>query len=83
IFKKLYQNQLAVLQDVEVNFCPNLGTVLDVSLITMKMLLSQDGRDNWMYFSDHPTFPLNHYLSNQPILIFLSAHRIDHDPQYL
>ncbi|WP_349401865.1 leucyl-tRNA synthetase [Candidatus Phytoplasma solani] len=28
IFKKLYEKKLAVLQDIEVNFCPELGTVL-------------------------------------------------------
>ncbi|MBX4180606.1 MAG: leucine--tRNA ligase, partial ['Prunus persica' phytoplasma PP2] len=28
IFKKLYEKGLAVLKNTEVNFCPNLGTVL-------------------------------------------------------
>ncbi|MBP5835809.1 leucine--tRNA ligase [Candidatus Phytoplasma meliae] len=28
IFKKLYENKLAVLENIEVNFCPKLGTVL-------------------------------------------------------
>lgn len=36
IFKKLYENNLAVLKDVEVNFCPELGTVLANDEIIIK-----------------------------------------------
>ncbi|MDV3171150.1 MAG: class I tRNA ligase family protein, partial [Candidatus Phytoplasma australasiaticum] len=50
IFKKLYQNQLAVLQDVEVNFCPNLGTVLanEEVISTPEGIISERG--------GHPVF---------------------------
>ncbi len=41
IFKKMYENGLAVLKDVEVNFCEGLGTVLandEIELVEGKMV---------------------------------------------
>lgn len=45
IFKKLYENGLAVLKDIEVNFCPELGTVLanDEILIKDGKMVSERG----------------------------------------
>lgn len=45
IFKKLYENGLAVLKDIEVNFCPELGTVLanDEIIIKDGKMLSERG----------------------------------------
>ncbi|MDV3164281.1 MAG: leucine--tRNA ligase [Pigeon pea little leaf phytoplasma] len=45
IFKKLYQQGLAVLQDVEVNFCPQLGTVLanEEIISTSEGIISERG----------------------------------------
>ncbi|MFW8664590.1 class I tRNA ligase family protein, partial [Candidatus Phytoplasma citri] len=50
IFKKLYQEGLAVLQDVEVNFCPQLGTVLanEEVISTSEGIISERG--------GHPVF---------------------------
>ncbi len=39
IFKKLYEHDLAELKDIEVNFCPELGTVLANDEITVKNAL--------------------------------------------
>lgn len=45
IFKKLYEKKIAVLKDVEVNFCPALGTVLsnDEIVVTEKGIFSERG----------------------------------------
>lgn len=46
IFKKLYEHKLAVLQDIEVNFCEALGTVLandEIEIVNGKMV-SERGR---------------------------------------
>ncbi|MDR2822762.1 MAG: leucine--tRNA ligase [Acholeplasmatales bacterium] len=45
IFKKLYENNLAVLKNVEVNWCEGLGTVLanDEILLVDKKMVSENG----------------------------------------
>ncbi|WP_323847873.1 MAG: leucine--tRNA ligase [Phytoplasma sp.] len=45
IFKKFYENKIAVLQDIEVNFCEKLGTVLanEEIISTEKGLFSERG----------------------------------------
>ncbi|WP_334331012.1 leucine--tRNA ligase [Candidatus Phytoplasma prunorum] len=49
IFKKLYQKKLAVLKDLEVNFCEELGTVL-----ANEEIVSKNGR----LFSERGNFPV-------------------------
>mgnify|MGYP000862965574 CR=1 FL=1 len=46
IFKKLYENKLAVLKDVEVNFCEGLGTVLandEIIMVDGQMVSERGG----------------------------------------
>ncbi len=47
IFKKLYEHDLAELKDIEVNFCPELGTVLANDEITVKNGLMVSERGNF------------------------------------
>ncbi|PQP79571.1 leucine--tRNA ligase [Candidatus Phytoplasma phoenicium] len=49
IFKKLYEKQLAVLKDIEVNFCPQLGTVL----ANEEVIQTEEG-----LFSERGNFPV-------------------------
>ncbi|KND62696.1 leucine--tRNA ligase [Candidatus Phytoplasma phoenicium] len=49
IFKKLYENKLAVLENVEVNFCPQLGTVL----ANEEVIQTEEG-----LFSERGNFPV-------------------------
>ncbi|MDR2828152.1 MAG: leucine--tRNA ligase [Acholeplasmatales bacterium] len=60
IFKKLYEKGLAVLKDVEVNFCPELGTVLANDEIVLK--------DGHMY-SEIGSFPVVKKLLKQWVLL--------------